>query len=684
MMKILYFFNFSGGLWLPPQRAFKIALLAALVGFSSAGSQEEPRTLCFFEMGNTKASDNLISKTGAQGSGPCKLSSDGVRICPYQIKEGESALQAVERMIKDNQKCDGLSFSGHHTGDWGGSQELKLKDLEALSCRPEYRNWFQNIKALWLDGCNTVTDEYIKPERSADSESARVVGKKKDRTYHNSYFIRSLQQAYSASLDQNTNLSSRYLRMFPETQIYGFVGPAPAVDGGSDGKQDQVGGQSWIYNHLIHLSQAIPADSMPWLRDFKRGLSALFRDDYCDEEALLSWQEPTTSGGETRAVGHYEYGLARKLGCDLILAKQVLDSPSANSAQALAQRIRDEASSYNEDIVKLAREVLAKPNERQKAIQLAQSMVLQTLDSIERADQGINDESLKLSFLLFNNLYDTWSAAQGQGGAFFRSVKEKFKAESLTRSIEARIDSDLTASLRRGDYIKFYTQIHDIDMARGTGEKADRARGAVSILVEKALGVFEDLRSLRGAPPEQAKRALAVSVVEQLLQYNLLSEGQMEQLLASERLFPRDTQHPFFIDTYARLSLKKDPAQALEEISTYSDPLWKTRSVRAIGAVYVNDLDRLDQLARQVDIRDEDIARGFTFLFHYDVFSRKSDEDQVKKYLRLREQASQALEEVLDDYFYDYIPAGSSLWRDTCIRMGWDSGNCETKHKKPQ
>ena len=121
---------------------------SAFGGWASA----TPHTVCFFEFDNTKASGNLIKKIGATGAGPCKSAKD-MQVCSYvaDAEGGESALQAVERMIQSGQKCDGLSFSGHHTGNWYGETAgtLKLKDLEALSCREEYKNWFQNIKALW-------------------------------------------------------------------------------------------------------------------------------------------------------------------------------------------------------------------------------------------------------------------------------------------------------------------------------------------------------------------------------------------------------------------------------------------------------------------------------------------------------------------------------------------------------
>ena len=58
--------------------------------------------------------------------------------------------------------------------------KMLLKDMEALSCRDEYKEWFKNIKVLWLDGCNTVTDN--KKDKDGDKAVLTVAKKlrKKD------------------------------------------------------------------------------------------------------------------------------------------------------------------------------------------------------------------------------------------------------------------------------------------------------------------------------------------------------------------------------------------------------------------------------------------------------------------------------------------------------------------------
>ena len=226
--------------------------------------------ICFFEFDNTVSSENLVKNLGIttaiQNKGYKSYKDTNKKAIihtfqPEDTKANRNLNSAFENMIKSGQKCNSLVLSGHHTGEWFGKKgHLYLKDLEKLSCNPEYKDWFSNIKALWLDGCNTVTDGFIKAseadttvseeeiQKTADSEAVRVGSKSRlsKGTEHTGKYFNFLNQSYSGTLDENTTLSSRYLRMFPSTQIYGFNGPAPL---GSEVE----GNLSHVYNHLTAL-----------------------------------------------------------------------------------------------------------------------------------------------------------------------------------------------------------------------------------------------------------------------------------------------------------------------------------------------------------------------------------------------------------------------------------------------
>ena len=387
-----------------------------LFGFNnSAEDPQEKVHFCFFELDNTTTSDNLARKE-----------LKNVEIHRYHIEKQngkrEKGKKAFERMIREmsrnGKKCDNLVISGHHTGDWFGTKGqgvLLLKDLEALACKKGYQDWFQNIKALWLDGCNTVTDAFIESwnggsgvKKNPDSATTRYF---KDKTELNKWDMEFYQQSYSGSLDEYSPLSSRYLRMFPNTQIYGFNGSAPS----GSATENQVGEQSFIFEHLANLGKALKSEQKAnqARTDIDRALQTLFSEDPCNEESLEAW-EAVSEQANFQAVENQDYKIAKKLGCDLILAKQVLDDPSSLEAQKdLAEQILKDSKHTKNRALEIANEILnSKGDHSKKAIRLAKLSLVQTLKEVNKADEGITEGKHKYSHLLFNNLYDTWKTAK--------------------------------------------------------------------------------------------------------------------------------------------------------------------------------------------------------------------------------------------------------------------------------
>ena len=569
-----------------------------LLSTSSANQKKEEKfATCFFELDNTVTSDNFQNKSGNAVGINRFPTREHVNACKKMIQSGKQngsdnrrriTACLFEKMIQSGQRCDGLTLSSHHAGDWWGKKGvLMLKDMEALSCNSKYKGWFKNVKALWLDGCNTVTDNFIKSRgiiKTADSETVRVVGKKEDKTKLNRRYMGDYQQSYAGSLDENTPLSSRYLRMFPNTQIYGFNGAAPAGAGKGDKKEEgQVGSQSFIHEHLTNLGEALKAEK-EWKsikKDFTRGLTALFSDDPCDEKKIKAW-ESVSSQARFEAVEHQDYKKEYKLGCNLILAKQVLDNPNSTEAQkALAEKIiqdHKEAENIlnypgsteaqkasakemiqNREALKLANDILNKSNSK-KAVELAKLSILKTLKIINKKDQSSSKLDQQYSHLLFNNIYDTWRTAKSykaKDSKFFNNVKSEFTTNSFTKSLKERIKSPYTASLRKGDYIKFYTEVHDVNI-RKLRKKDQFIKEEIDHLLGKAQIVFKDLQSPTAIAKGEkldtdTKRALAVSVVDQLSQYDLLSKAQIKELMKNQNLFPKDSDNPFILDTRTKL-----------------------------------------------------------------------------------------------------------------------------------
>ena len=148
--------------------------------------------------------------------------------------------ESFKEMMKKSPHCDGLVISGHHTGSFGGKRatgSLGIDFLEDLSCDPQFSKWFENVNALWLQGCRTVDAEKIIPNKSthdcpdentADCHTYRLLKKGERSDGAN------LNKEFSATLDQDNPLSSRYLRMFPQATVFGWNDSAPGENVGSE------------------------------------------------------------------------------------------------------------------------------------------------------------------------------------------------------------------------------------------------------------------------------------------------------------------------------------------------------------------------------------------------------------------------------------------------------------------
>ncbi len=587
-----------------------------LADFSKAG-EEEKAHICFFELNNTTTSKNLKKKFGEQDP-KCprrkEYSNNNTVIHCYQPQQGNTGNYAFERMIQtmssEGEHCDGLVISGHHTGDWyGETGKMYLKSIEALSCKKEYEDWFKNVKALWLDGCNTVTDNFIESTgiiKTADSESVRVAGKEltEQKLKKITPRIQNLQQSYTASLDENTPLSSRYLRMFPNTQIYGFNGAAPE---GDPRKNNQVGSQSFIFQHLSLLGQAIDAESenSKNLSDFRKGLNALFFEDPCD--GTEEWEQ-VSQQAEFSGVENQDYDEARRLGCDLTLAQQVLDKPkkSKSSVKNLAERIqKDPRYDNNTEAKHLANKLVKNPSDSEGAVRLAQLAIIQTLKDVGQADQDVGEVDKSYSHILFNSIYDTWNTAKkSKDSRFLDQVKLELKKESWTKSLTERITSPHTASLRKGDYIKFYSEIYGIKNPNNLPRFAQKG---IQDLLTKVEGVFPDLQSPKNLNLDiRAKRALAVSVVDQLRQYGLLSEDQMTNLVKNKKLFPEETKNPFVADNSIRLQFAVDESQILPIIQQETNSAYRIGAVRVGTEIYLrqNKKPELEEIAQAIKLAE--------------------------------------------------------------------------------
>ena len=204
--------------------------------------------------------------------------------------------QSVEERFKQmmqEQACDSLVISGHHAEYFTGQQsigadnwKLDLDFMEEMSCQPGCEDWFANVKSLFLMGCNTVEGQLdstaakrgVQPEsaRCADGNTAdckalyvtinnAADSAEEEDKYWNLGILsqKILNRAYSSTLDQNTNpLSNRYLKIFPNSSLYGWSQTAPGVGALS----------RFSIPRFISMVSGLTPESNPRQRDLKKGI----------------------------------------------------------------------------------------------------------------------------------------------------------------------------------------------------------------------------------------------------------------------------------------------------------------------------------------------------------------------------------------------------------------------------
>ena len=203
--------------------------------------------ICYFSLNNEKEfteMERFTKKLNEHSSYP-------ITIAEYMTERGDPE-ESFLKMVETGERCDGLVISGHHTGSFGGERvhgSLGIDFLEKLSCDERYGDWFNHIKAVWLQGCRTLGTGDIVPdaeEVSADYHTRRV-GEMLDVDHLEQSFA-DLNVEFSATLDQDNPLSSRYLRVFPGANIFGWTETAP-------GKL--VGSQYSVPFHIAHLAKRL-------------------------------------------------------------------------------------------------------------------------------------------------------------------------------------------------------------------------------------------------------------------------------------------------------------------------------------------------------------------------------------------------------------------------------------------
>ena len=284
-----------------------IALAWLLLSWTAAAqpqSMDHPQTLCFFSLNNAK--EFLLTRAFLLEAS--NFGKRHTRVVEFHNPDSDAHPESSFRAMTDTgQVCDGLVISGHHTGSFGGNRAdgvLDISFLEELSCNPRYEAFFQRVNAVWLQGCRTLgvgpmaLESGDGGELQADYHMQRVGAELIQDGLEQSFADLSFE--FSATLDQDNPLASRYLRVFPGARVFGWTKSSPGEKAGSE--------TSLLYHmaHMVHLEQGAPlvaplrqrseASMVGISQSFSKVLGRNSTDDALSIDAWLSHGRVKRSG----------------------------------------------------------------------------------------------------------------------------------------------------------------------------------------------------------------------------------------------------------------------------------------------------------------------------------------------------------------------------------------------------
>lgn len=364
---------------------------------------------------------------------------------------------AFKKMVESGQKCEGLVISGHHTGSYGGKRahdkkRLEMDFMEQLSCNPKYADFFRNINAVWLEGCRTLGVGTIVPgqennQRYDAAHHTTRVGAVLEEDQLGQSFAQ-LNNEFTATLDQDNPLSSRYLRLFPSAKLFGWTQTAPG---------EKANSQFSILFHIAHMSRIMDAqDQFPAQSPLSPTLTADSVARYVDGVLLAlakfgneekKCEELTTSawiahGSKKRETDRYAFDNAD------LAALTPLNSSGNEALQTmkgLECQLKEAGRTANLGKLKAVLDVVSA---RPELLPYAFNSLV-----------DVRNQALKLA-----------SAEKTQEGkdkqmAVAQAILEKMRTHpTVTPFLEAKIKSPQVGVLRKIDFYKFYNAMTGQDV----------------------------------------------------------------------------------------------------------------------------------------------------------------------------------------------------------------------------
>lgn len=471
----------------------------------TAFSAEQYSNICYFSLNNEKEFEVMKDITDRAN----EISPRKIHVEEF-LNTNQNPEEAFKKMIESGKSCDGLVISGHHTGSFGGKRadgSLSIGFIEKLKCNPKYSKWFENIKALWLQGCRTlgVNIEMADPtshELDADRQAQRV---------GNELEVDSLEQGmvdlaieFTATLDQENPLSSRYLRAFPRASVFGWTKTAPG---------ERSRSELSIPYHLAHMMRLMddreeyfvsPTDKSlnnQQILKYVDVINSLLHEDIIYNNKCREFDpsqlavEAWFSHGQ-KAIHHLPYSFDNH---DLLALAPLYSSDS--------------------DLLKKSRELECLLKQRN----LPKDELLEIVDTI------LSDKTL--FGYNFNALYELLlSSKYSDDKELNRELKEKFKSSPIFHEfIKRKLDSKLAGLVRKIEYHYLYTEVTEEEYKE-----------------QKEKIILETKEQLNLKPTDQNYYDLLdykYVLLSALIDHNIIQEEEMDDFIELENL-------PLFFKVY--------------------------------------------------------------------------------------------------------------------------------------
>jgi hypothetical protein len=212
--------------------------LAALLPWQSANAtsadNRQNARLCYFSYNNSAEFDT-VSRFVAQLNQHAQ-----VRIDVTELQDLDADPEdAIRIAAKSGLRCDGLVLSGHQRKRkfWGDRSDGSIKAgyFDKMSCANDTAEWFQNVKAVWLEGCSTGLPELmnlqVKDKKRINASPLPLLQSRLDLDDLEDS-IDDINDLLEDNLNED-NIAVDYLRIFPEAMLYTWTHKAPGEKAGS-------------------------------------------------------------------------------------------------------------------------------------------------------------------------------------------------------------------------------------------------------------------------------------------------------------------------------------------------------------------------------------------------------------------------------------------------------------------